>query len=82
MAECPDCHTVWLWDWCNDVYVDQKGEQFETVEMADNAMHEVLLVKCNCRRVNAVLIGCECGAGPANILEWKDVDWEADENGL
>lgn len=80
MANCPKCGAIWLWDWCGDGYVKPSGEPYKTVEMDDGNLWEARLVQCDCGQINAVEIICDCGGGPVNHKEWKDIDWEADEH--
>lgn len=81
MATCPKCGAIWLWDWCYDNYVNPDGKEYEDIELSkDSGQWEASLIKCTCGAINAVMVGCECGAGPVNIKEWDNVDWEADEN--
>lgn len=82
MAKCPKCGAIWLWDWCGDGYVRPSGEPYKTIEMAfqEGDQWQTELVKCDCGEINAVMIICDCGGGPANTKEWENVDWEDDEH--
>ena len=79
MAKC-ECGAIWLWDWCHDCYVKTDGEEYKTIEMSKDTGWEAELVQCDCGKINAIMICCDCGGGPINIKEWEKIDWELDEH--
>ena len=84
MAECPTCQLVWQWDWNDDVFRNPDSGKECTTEEHESGLdpvagkHTHTDYRCGCGQ----LLGTMCDAdGMINDpSEWKDVDWEADEN--
>jgi len=73
MAKCPKCGAIWLWDWCNDCYVDETGKEYPLTELKTQDQ-QINVWSCKCSNVNgAAQNGEVCD-------NWNDIDWELGEH--
>lgn len=83
MAKCK-CGENWFWDWEQDCYRYVDGSDVKMTELSctEKDMElDIMVFQCKCGSINSVMYNDENrGSSCCNIEEWKDVDWEADDN--
>lgn len=79
MANCPRCNKRWRWDWCEDTYRDDKGEECEvTTELTRFSLLELPVLRCTCD----LLLGVATPDGEISgcPVAWQGIDWESKEH--
>lgn len=53
MAQC-NCGATWLWDWCNDCFVNKNGKEYGKASV-ENEEDVLYIWHCNCGKINGAM---------------------------